>query len=513
MKHAGIPLRELVADLDHVEIAGDATTTVRSIAYDSRLVEAGGLFVALRGSYADGHDYVRAARAAGAVACLIDRDAPDIDLRDFQDYVHVPDSRAALAKIAATFHGHPSAGLTLVGVTGTDGKTTTACMLDHLLRAAGKRTGLIGTVAIRIADQPERSPGRQTTPESLEVQALLAEMRRHEVDVAIIETSSHGLETHRVDGCAFDIGVVTNITHEHLDFHGSVERYRAAKAGLIERVAAATRSGKLGVSILNIDDPGARSLAPLTRGTRFIRYGLDDCAALDVSATGVGPHARGYRFKLRAGNAEADACLPLIGRWNVSNALAAASVCLALEVDLDTVVAGLATMPAVPGRMQPVDAGQPFGVIVDYAHTAPALGHVLAAARESSRGQVLVVFGSAGERDVDKRADMGGIAARHADYAVFTSEDPRHEDPHAIIDAIAAGALGNGAVEGVDFDRIEDRAEAIEAVFRRAAPGDVVVLAGKGHERSIIYGNNARPWDEAAVARAALKRMGYVGTQ
>jgi UDP-N-acetylmuramoyl-L-alanyl-D-glutamate--2,6-diaminopimelate ligase len=512
-EHPGVSLRTLALELEDAVTTGDEEARVRSIAFDSRLVKPETLFVALRGSYFDGHDYLGAARAAGACACVVDRDVPANDLDGFRATIRVPDSRAALATVAATFHRHPSAALTLVGITGTDGKTTSSFMLDHLLRAAGMRTGLIGTVAIRIAGLPERSPGRQTTPESLEIQALLAAMRQERVEVAILETSSHGLETHRVDGCLFDIGIVTNITHEHLDFHGTPERYRAAKAGLIQRVASAAVSGKLGVTILNMDDPGARSLEPLTAGTRLIRYGLADRGQLDVSASGLHPGARGIRFRLRLGPQEAEACLPLIGRWNVSNALAAVAAGHALNIDLDAIVGGLATMASVPGRMQPVEAGQPFQVVVDYAHTATALDLVLAAARESSRGNVLVVFGSAGERDVEKRSEMGAVAARQADYAVFTSEDPRHEDPRAIIDAIAAGALGRGAIEGVDFDRIEDRVEAIDAVIRRAEAGDIVLLAGKGHERSIIYGSEARPWDEAAVARAALERRGYVGSQ
>lgn len=502
-------LRDIIATLDGALVRGDASVPISSIAFDSRLVEAGGLFVALRGGYADGHDFLPQARERGAVACLIDRDLGNDSTAGYQAVVTVPDSRAALARVARAFYDEPSAALTLVGITGTDGKTTTSFMLDHILRHAGKSTGLVGTVAVRIGDGPVRSPGRQTTPESLETQRLLAEMRAAGVEVGILETSSHGLETHRVEGCLFDIGIITNITHEHLDFHGTVERYRAAKARLFDEVAAARRQGKLGVAILNRDDPGALAVIDRARDCRLLTFGIESGPDCDVAARAIEPANDGYRFTLRVGGREIPATLPQIGRWNLSNALSAAAAAHALGVPLERIASGLASFEGVPGRMHSIRVGQPFQVIVDYAHTAPALELVLAAAREAASGRVLVLFGSGGERDIEKRAEMGAVAARCADYAIFTSEDPRFEPPEQIIDQIAEGALRSGAVEGVDFDRLEDRAVAIERILDRAGPGDIVVLAGKGHEQSILYGAEARPWDEARVAREALQRLGY----
>lgn len=512
MSSEGKPLRDIIASLDGARVHGDASIPIRSITFDSRTVEPGGLFVALRGGYADGHDYLPQARERGAVACLVDRDLDADSVAGYQAVVTVPDSRAALACVARTFYDEPSAGLMLVGITGTDGKTTTSFMLDHLLRRAGLTTGLIGTVAVRVGDGPVRSPGRQTTPESLETQRLLAEMRDAGVDVAILETSSHGLETHRVEGCRFDVGIITNITHEHLEFHGTVERYRAAKARLFDEVAAARNHGKLGVAILNRDDPGALAVIDRAGDCQLLTYGIESDAQCDVAASEIEPLEGGYRFKLRCGEQVALAHLPQIGRWNISNALAASAAAHALGIPVERIAAALEDFPGVPGRMQSIRAGQPFQVIVDYAHTAPALKLVLDAAREASSGKVLTLFGSAGERDVEKRAEMGAVAARCADYAIFTSEDPRFEPAEEIIAMIAEGALMSGAVEGVDFDRLEDRAVAIERILGRAGPGDVVVLAGKGHEQSILYGAEARPWDEARIARETLERLGYTET-
>ncbi len=509
----GKRLDDLVSSIDSVTIQGDPSRLIQSISYDSRSVLPGSLFVALRGGYTDGHDYLSDARSRGAVACIIDRPVSGIDQLNFHSVVSVADSRQALAQVSRDFFDDPSAAFRLIGVTGTDGKTTTCHILDQILKMAGKRTALVGTVAIRIGDQPPRSPGRQTTPESLETQRLLAEMRDDAIEVGILETSSHGLETHRVDGCLFDIGIITNITHEHLDFHGTVEQYRAAKAKLLRHVATARDRGKLGVSVINVDDPGARSILPLAQGTTIVTYSERSDSGARVHADQILATQGGYAFRLCLRGAGVDVDLPLIGRWNISNTLAAAAAADALEVPVDVIAASIANLTGVPGRMQPIRQGQPFLVIVDYAHTAPALELVLDAARESARGNVLVLFGSAGERDIEKRAEMGAIAVRTADYAVFTSEDPRFEPPDEIINMIAAGAVQYGGVEGVDFDRIEDRGAAIDHMLRKARAGDVVVLAGKGHERSIIYGADERPWNESEIARDTLQDLGYTGVE
>ena len=499
----------LVDSLPDASFVRGGDVAVASIVYDSRAARPGSLFVALRGGYADGHSFLRAARENGAESCLIDRDPEDVDLDGYRAFAVVPDSRRALASISRAFYEDPSWDLRLVGITGTDGKTTTSYMTEHLLQTAGLRTGLIGTIAIHIPDSPPQPAGRQTTPESLDTQRLLAEMRDAGASVAVLETSSHGLATHRIDGCHFDIGVITNITHEHLDFHGSVEAYRSAKGRLFELVAAARGEGGCGIAIVNMDDPGARAMRPDSPALDVIEYGETCPDTYRIAAACVEPAPGGYGFDLRIDEQVFKAQLPMSGRWNVSNALAAVAVAHSLGVPSETIIEGLRTLPAVPGRMQAVRAGQPFQVLVDYAHTAPALRHVLQSARETAANRVMVLFGSAGERDIEKRREMGTVAAELSDYFIVTSEDPRFEDPDDIISQIVDGAIRAGARERVDFDRLEDRRSAIEQILGRARPGDTVVLAGKGHEQSMIYGSELRPWDEARVAAEVLRSIGY----
>lgn len=499
----------LFNSLPEASLVRGGDVAVGSIVYDSRAARPGSLFVALRGGYADGHSFLRAARENGAASCLIDRDPEDVDLDGYEAVAIVPDSRQALASISRAFYQDPSRDLRLVGITGTDGKTTTSYMTEHLLQTAGLRTGLIGTIAVHVPGSPPQPAGRQTTPESLDTQRLLAEMRDAGASVAVLETSSHGLATHRVDGCHFDIGVITNITHEHLDFHGSVEAYRNAKGRLFDLVAVARGEGGCGIAIVNMDDPGARAMRPDSPDLDVIEYGETCPDTYRIAAARVEPVPIGYEFDLRIDEQVFRAQLPMSGRWNVSNALAAVAVAHALGVSGETIVEELKTLPAVPGRMQVISAGQPFQVIVDYAHTAPGLRHVLESARGVTAGRVLVLFGSAGERDIEKRREMGAVAAELSDYFVATSEDPRFEDPDDIISQIVDGAVRAGARERVDFDRLEDRRSAIEHILGRARQADTVVLAGKGHEQSMIYGSESRPWDEAGIAIEVLRSLGY----
>ena len=500
-------VRELLHGADVLATDGDPSLAIASVTFDSRSVTPGSLFVALRGSYADGHAYLRQAREAGAVAALVDATCPDHDLAGYGAVARVSDTRAALAIVADNFYHHPSAALRVVGVTGTDGKTTTSHMLTAVCRAAGLATGLVGTVEVRIADWVDRHDARQTTPESLLTQGYLARMRDARVDVAIVEATSHGLALHRLDRVAFDIGVVTNITHEHLDFHGTVENYRAAKGRLFAMVDAARSEGKLGVVVVNRDDPGARAIEPLAGDSRRLSYGTRGEAA--IGASNVRNVRGGTAFTLRTPAGNADACVRLPGLYNVANALAAAGAGAALGVDVATIARGLGELSVVPGRMETVDMGQPFTVIVDYAHTPAALRSALGEARRITAGSVLTVFGSAGERDIEKRPAQGAIAVELADFAVFTSEDPRFEDPDAVIAAIARGAEEAGGQRGVHFVCIEDRRAAIVEALSRARPGDVVLLAGKGHEHSMIYGATRRPWDESLAAKQALRELGY----
>jgi UDP-N-acetylmuramoyl-L-alanyl-D-glutamate--2,6-diaminopimelate ligase len=453
------------------------------------------LFAALRGSDFDGHQFVKDAEQRGAAALLVESPAPTA-----LPQIQVDDSRAALATIAAEYYGHPSGQIGVIGITGTDGKTTTSYLVDHVLRSTGLRTGMVGTVAIRLGDHEELHPSRQTTPESCDVQRYLRQMVDASLTWATLEATSHGLAMHRLDHVRFDIGAVTNITREHLDFHGSVDNYRRAKALLIERVAANS-----GLAVLNADDSGSRAIEHVAEGATIIRYsatGADaDLRALEVRSSGVG-----NSFVLDACARGRAACmLPLIGEFNVANALCAAGIALGAGIQLDAIATALATAPPVPGRMVRVDAGQPFSVVVDYAHTPEAIEKVLTLLRRlHPSGRVIAVFGSAGERDVEKRPLQGAIAARLADVSVITSEDPRFEDADAIIAQIAAGAEDAGAELGKTLFCLTDRRDAIRLALDLVNPGDCVLLAGKGHEGSIIWGREKRPWDEAAVARELL---------
>ncbi len=500
--------KDLLARETTLHVAGPSDTLITSVCYDSRQAAPGTLFVAMRGGYVDGHAFLRDAWSRGAVAALVEQWSPDVDA--FEAAAQVADTRASLARIAERFLESPGASMGVIGVTGTDGKTTTTFLIDAILRHAGLRTGMIGTVSVRIADEITEHDTRQTTPESLEIQGLLSQMREAHVDWSILEATSHGLELHRLDTCPFDIGVVTNITHEHLDFHGTVEAYRRAKARLLEAVATReNRSFPHGV-VLNRDDPGARSVADYAGSEPVLWFSATDKSS-DLFASNVQVSRDGTAFDVTINGETRPVRLKLIGDYNVANALAAAGAATLAGLDVATVVGGLESLAAVPGRLARVDEGQPFNVFVDYAHTPDSIEKTIHLLRSLNDGRVIVVFGSAGERDIAKRGTQGAVAAKHADFAVFTSEDPRFEDPDVIIDEIARGATGAGASEGRDFVRRENRQEAIEAAFAAANPGDVVLLAGKGHEQCIIYGSERRPWDEASAARAALHAHGYSG--
>jgi UDP-N-acetylmuramoyl-L-alanyl-D-glutamate--2,6-diaminopimelate ligase len=476
-------------------LLGSNAGTVTGVVYDSRLVQPGDLFAALRGADFDGHQFARDAEHRGAAALLVE--SPVLTTLP---QIQAEDSRAALAAIAAEHYSYPSLQLGVIGITGTDGKTTTAYLVDHILRSAGDKTGMVGTVAIRIGDREELHPSRQTTPESSDIQQYLRQMVDASAEWAVLEATSHGLAMHRLDHVRFDIAAVTNVTREHLDFHGTVENYRRAKATLLERVAADS-----GVAVVNADDAGSRAIERFAAGATIIRYsasGTDaDVRALDVHSTGAGS-----RFVLDAGtHGLAECTLPLIGEFNIANALCAVAVALAAGVDLDAINAALATAPAVPGRMARVEAGQPFSVVVDYAHTPGAIEKVLTLLRDLyPSGRLIAVFGSAGERDIEKRPLQGAIAARLADFSIITSEDPRFEDPDAIIAQIAAGAEAAGAVAGETLFCRTDRRDAIQLALGLARPGDCVLLAGKGHEANIIWGKEKLPWDEASMARELI---------
>jgi UDP-N-acetylmuramoyl-L-alanyl-D-glutamate--2,6-diaminopimelate ligase len=474
-------------------VIGIPVGRVTGLAYDSRRVTPGTVFFAVPGVHVDGHDYVVAAARSGAIGAVVEHQVDGVEIPQLV----VDRSRRALADAADAWYGRPSERLEVIGITGTDGKTTTAFLAAELLRAGGRRPGLLGTVAVDVGDERRANDQRTTTPEALELQALLAEMVAAGNDGVVMEATSHGLALERTRNCRFDVGVVTTVTSEHLEFHGTLEAYRAAKARLVEEAPLA---------ILNADDGTFAYYRERSRD-RVLTYAID--ADADLRATELRSDAAGSRFRLLAPGWSGEVHLPMPGRFNVSNALAALAVAHAEGVPLDTAAAALERTAGVPGRMERVDAGQPFAVVVDYAHTADSLAKVLRMLRPVTTGRLDVVFGTAGERDPPKREPMGRVAAELADLVVVTDEDPRLEDPRVINEQIAAGARTAGARDGERLWVIDDRRAAIAHAVAMARPGDVVLLAGKGHEGSIIYGAEKRPWDDRRVARETLAGAGW----
>jgi len=476
-------------------VVGLPTGIVHDLVYDSRAATAGSLFFAIPGAHVDGHDFAVEAERRGAMAIVAEREVPGIAV----PLLVVPNSRIALADAADAFHGRPSQHLHVVGVTGTDGKTTTCFLAAAVLEAAGRRPGLAGTVAIRVGDVQHPNPNRNTTPEAPELQSLLADMVTAGNASVVIEATSHGLALARVRNCRFDVAIVTNLTSEHLDFHGSHEAYRDAKAMLVAEAP---------VAILNADDPHAAFFRERARD-RVLTYGIGPAADIRGSEISAGPH--GTTFRVSIGDWSGTIVLRLPGSFNVHNALAVMGLAVAEGIDPALAADAIGSVQGVPGRMERIEEGQPFIAVVDYAHTADALGKVLDELRPLTAGRLVAVFGSAGERDTAKRPAMGEVAARRADVVIVTDEDPRLEDPRDINEAIAAGARAGGAHDGEDLFVIDDRAEAIRHAVGMARPGDTLLFAGKGHEQNIIYGAERRPWDDAKAVRAALRRAGYAG--
>jgi len=490
--------------------AGLADIVVKGVAHDSRQVTDGTLFVAVPGLHVDGHDYVEAAAERGAAAAIVERPMPELAISQ----LIVDRSRPALASAAAWWYGDPSHELAVVGITGTDGKTTTSYLATAALEAAGIRAGMTGTTATRIGGVEEANAEHATTPEAPELQLALRAMVDGGDRAAVVETTSHGLALARVDGIAYDAAILTNLTHEHLELHGTWEAYRDAKLRLFEKLAP-HRAKPLGwpaVGIVNADDPSAGAFIGVAQeaGAHIVTYGTD--ASADVKATRVEEDQRRLRIAYDAPSGSGTVDLRLVGRFNVHNALAVVALGEGIGLDPAAVRDGLAAVPVVPGRMERIEAGQPFGVIVDFAHSPASLQAVLdllAPLAASRGGGLIAVFGSAGERDTAKRPLMGRIAGERARIVVVTDEDPRGEDRHGILDAIAVGAEAAGKRRDHDLLVIADRRTAIDAAFERARPGDIVLLAGKGHEQAIIGPNGPEPWDERSEARAALQRAGF----
>jgi UDP-N-acetylmuramoyl-L-alanyl-D-glutamate--2,6-diaminopimelate ligase len=497
-----------------IGVAGLTNLQVRGVTNDSRDVRQGALFVAVPGLHVDGHDYLAQAAQRGAAAAIVERGVAGSPLPQ----LIVDSSAPTLASSAAWWYGDPSHELAVVGITGTDGKTTTCALAVAALEAAGVRTGMTGTIETRIGGIQAAHDVHATTPDAPALQATLRAMATAGDRAAVIETTSHGLALHRVDSIAYDVAILTNLTHEHLELHGTWEAYRDAKLSLFERLARAlppaTAEAKPWprTGIVNLDDASAGWFVGVTQeaGARALTYGTDPAA--DIRATRVEEHAGGLRFTYQAPSGSGDVELGLLGRFNVHNALAVIALGEAANLDPAAVREGLASVRGVPGRMERVDLGQPFEVVVDFAHSPASLQTVLdllAPTAAARGGGLIAVFGSAGERDTAKRPVMGRIAGERCRLVVVTDEDPRGEDRDAINEAIARGAETTGRRRGHDLLVIADRRAAIEAAIEQARPGDVVILAGKGHERSILGEAGPMPWNERDEAEAALKRAGY----
>ena len=484
--------------LDPAAGAGDPEIT--SVGDDSRRCGPGALFVAIPGFHLRGGDFAAQAVRAGAVA-VVAEDPPDPPIPG-TPLVTVASSRRALSALAATLAGHPSRRMTVAGITGTDGKTTTTTMLWAAWTTAGLRAASVTTVDVRIGDAVRPSSGRLTTLEAPELHRLLAEAAVAGCTHVALETSSHGLHLHRVDDVDYDLAVYTRITSEHLDIHGTREDYLRTKRRLLELMGERPR----GLAVLDRDDDfGFPSLAatPVARRLTYSASGRSDA---DLVAEDIQVDDRGVHFVAATPWGRLPVELRLAGSFNAANALAALAAACGGGVDLETAVRGLATLERVTGRMERIQLGQDFGVVVDYAHTSAALEKVLGELRPATRGRLWVVFGSAGERDREKRGTMGGIAARLADVIVVTDEDPRGEDRVAILEEIGRGAETGGATRGDRLHLIPDRTEAIGFAIEGARPGDTVLLAGKGHERTIETASGPVPWDERGSAEAAVRR-------
>jgi UDP-N-acetylmuramoyl-L-alanyl-D-glutamate--2,6-diaminopimelate ligase len=481
-------LAELVSDLD-ARVLGAASARVLDLAYDSRLVRPGALFAALRGAQTDGHRFVGDALDAGASALLVE-EAPARSPSSVGVAI-VPDTRRALADVAARFFGHPARALTLVGVTGTKGKTSTVRLCESVLRAGGRRAGSLGTISVRWPGFEEKSA--MTTPESLDLQRWLARMRDAKVEAVAMEVSSHSLVQGRVRGLRFAVAVFTQLAHEHLDFHGDLESYGKAKSLLFGAESLA------GTAVLNAADPWSARYAEVARagGNRVVTYARGAAARADYVTTREAVELAGSRLTVRGPDGERELALPLPGDFQVDNALAALAAGRALGLSWDAVAAGLETCPPIPGRLERVGSDWPI-VLVDYAHTANSLEKMLSRVRPLVRGKLIAVFGCGGDRDKTKRAPMARAACANADFVIATSDNPRTEDAGAILRDVAAGLSGS-------YEVIADRRAAIAAAVARAAREDCVVIAGKGHEDYQIVGREKRHFDDREEALAALR--------
>lgn len=485
-------LSELLSPLAFYQAKGECDIEITGIATDSRKVKPGNLFVALRGFTVDGHDFIQQAQEKGAVAYLVEeeRDTPQVSIR-------VSDTTRALAIVAAQFYGHPTSRLRLLGVTGTNGKTTVTHLVEQILNDAGHPTGIIGTIQMRMGEYVEEV--KNTTPDALELQRMFAIMLDKGATHACIEVSSHALEMGRVWGCDFITGIFTNLTQDHLDYHRTMENYRHAKSLLFSQLGNTYNGKQQKFAVLNVDDSSTEQYRKMT-AAQVITYGIDRDA--DVRALDISIGSGGTAFTLQTFKGVTKIQMKMIGKFSVYNVLAATAACLMEGVPLHQIKASIEKMAGVPGRFEPVDEGQDYAVVVDYAHTPDSLENVLTTAREFTKGKLYCVVGCGGDRDRTKRPIMAQIASRYADHTIFTSDNPRSESPQAILEDMVQG-LKN---EAGSFECIVDRKQAIERSIALANSGDCIVIAGKGHETYQIINGQVLDFDDCKVASFAIRK-------
>jgi UDP-N-acetylmuramoyl-L-alanyl-D-glutamate--2,6-diaminopimelate ligase len=487
-------LKELVKQFAVLGVEGSLDREVAGIVYDSRRVTPGMVFVAIPGAHVDGHDFINTAISRGASAIICERNGFSSSRAT---KIKVPDVREALARASACYYHHPSSKLQVIGVTGTNGKTTVAFMIKEMLEKAGIKTGLLGTVRYEIGDRV--IPAHRTTPEALEVQQMMAQMVTAGCRACVMEVSSHALEQKRVAGIEFDVAIFTNLTQDHLDYHGTMENYFTAKQKLFTRTV---NGSKRGVVVINIDDAHGARLAEEADVEVKLTYGIHAAASLRATKIKLGADASHFTIETPE---KSFACkLPLIGRHNIYNALAATGAAFALDVGVAKIQSALNHMSPVPGRLEGVSCRQPFSVFVDYAHTDDALKNVLTTLREITEGRLLLLFGCGGNRDAGKRAKMGQVAAQFADYTFITSDNPRKEAAEKITAQIEEGFR---SVKQADYAVEIDRLRAINEIMALARAGDTVLLAGKGHETYQEFEDTIVPFDDRVHARDALENL------
>jgi len=503
-------LEELLRDVTPVATSGDLSTVITALACDSRKVKPGTLFFALKGSAVDGHRFIEQATAAGAAAVVLeDTDAAPTAL----PWIQVREARQVMALMAARFYGEPTAHLPLVGITGTNGKTTTSYIVEGILAQSGIPSAVLGTVSYRFGDTTLEAS--HTTPESIELQALFQKLAALGARGFVMEVSSHALEQHRVDSCRFDTGLFTNLTRDHLDYHGDMEHYKEAKLRLFTELLKPDPVKPRRRAVINLDDPAGPEFASAA-ACPVVSYGLAPNA--DVTVRDLRSSLQGTSGLLVTPAGELAFSSRLLGRYNLSNIMAAAATAHALDIPLQTIVKGIASHKTVPGRLEPVANRRGVTCLVDYAHTGDALENVLKTLKELATARIITVFGCGGDRDRGKRPIMGEIAGRYSDLAIITSDNPRTENPMEILEQIRAGILQSGLREFYQNDllhglpekgfiTVENRREAIRLGVRMSQPGDILLLAGKGHEDYQILGRVKHHFDDREEAAAAFREQ------